>query len=607
MSARRAWRRRGTLLLSAAFALATATASAGGPIGTEPGDLPNGGYFTDADTCANCHKAAGSMDRDYMPSDTWGGTMMANATRDPVFLAGLAIANQDEPGVGSFCLRCHSPIAFVRGHATPPDATAFDAIDHQGIGCDTCHRAETSNPADPTASYAIGNAQLRYSDDSSMTKHGPYADSSSPAHSTMHDPQLSSSRFCGQCHQVSNPSRRLKDASGADTLFDFPLDTTYEEWANSDYADGRRGTRGCIDCHMQKKLGEWPVTKTVGSPLRTDPRDHGFVGGNHWGIRAVMEANPDRVALHGPAFDLALERTLANLETAVDVTLLDAPVSISANVEFEVTVRVENLTGHKFPTGYAESRRAWISLVLVDADGAQHVLTGGYEPATGAIQQEPPTHVYQAVHGRWDAPSRAASRDEHLVLHDSIVSDTRIPPLGFGPSAITMPTGEIAFQDSTGAWTNIDEATFTVVAPPGLAAAGYTLEARIQYQSMTRDYIEFLRDENGTNDAGEVLSSIYESTDEAPPIVIASAQTSIEVASEGGAGAGGGDPASGGSGEGGASTPGDGENGGDGCTCGVVPNPSSPQWPAALALAALVFARRRSFRLKAAAPHAGSS
>jgi hypothetical protein len=45
--------------------------------------------------------------------------MMANAARDPVFFAALAVANQDLPSVGTFCIRCHAPIGFVRGHATP--------------------------------------------------------------------------------------------------------------------------------------------------------------------------------------------------------------------------------------------------------------------------------------------------------------------------------------------------------------------------------------------------------------------------------------------------------------------------------------------------------
>src|SRR3954465_14442923 len=124
--------------------------------GTKPGDLmfPD---FADADNCASCHGGGINGDTSFLPSDTWAGTMMANAARDPVFFAALAGANQDKPGVGTYCLRCHSPTAFVNGHATPPDGSAVDAIDKQGIGCETCHRATQSTGAD--APYILSDAQ----------------------------------------------------------------------------------------------------------------------------------------------------------------------------------------------------------------------------------------------------------------------------------------------------------------------------------------------------------------------------------------------------------------------------------------------------------------
>src|SRR6185369_10136701 len=111
--------------------------------------------------------------------------------------------------------------------------------------------------------------------------HGPYSDSMSPAHPTVALPSLSDARFCGQCHQVTNPEVHLRDASGADTGLEFPLDTTYAEWAASDMGNAGSATfRSCIECHMEQKKGSFPVTRLFGSTLRTDPRDHAFTGGN---------------------------------------------------------------------------------------------------------------------------------------------------------------------------------------------------------------------------------------------------------------------------------------------------------------------------------------
>src|SRR5262249_6166708 len=148
---------------------------------------------------------------------------------------------------------------------------------------------------------------------------------------------------------------------------------------------------GCIDCHMPKKLGMHPVTKMFGSPDRPDPREHGFVGGNRFGILAVEHANPARYMAYQSAFDLAEQPTIESIAAAVKVTLTSSPPKASAGNSVDLTVHVETLPGHKSPTGYAESRRAWIAIVLVDAKMNEQSLLGAYDPATGDIAAAPPT------------------------------------------------------------------------------------------------------------------------------------------------------------------------------------------------------------------------
>ena len=41
--------------------------------------------------------------------------LMAQAMRDPLFLATMAIANQDAPASGDLCLRCHTPTGWLGG------------------------------------------------------------------------------------------------------------------------------------------------------------------------------------------------------------------------------------------------------------------------------------------------------------------------------------------------------------------------------------------------------------------------------------------------------------------------------------------------------------
>lgn len=577
--------------LTFAFPIASSFAGIGDLKGTRPGDLTNPDSFANADGCDNCHGGGYMGDDTYLPSDSWAGTMMANAARDPVFFAALTVANQDAPGVGTFCLRCHSPIGFVRGHATPPDGTAFDEVDRQGIGCETCHRARHAT-GEPTP-YLLGDAQLFYDD--VLAKHGPYVacdpDAPAPgcansnAHELAQDPELGTSAFCGQCHQVTNPDRLLRDDAGMETTFAFPLDTTYEEWERSAFATAGPDARSCQDCHMIRKAGSWPNVKGFGGAKRTDPRTHGFAGGNLWGIDAVMAANPERATTYARAFEVAKDATRAMLASAVKVTLEDAPMTLEPARDYEVGVRVENLGGHKFPTGYAESRRAWIALVVVGPTGEETFFTGAYDDDTGEIAASPEPRVYRAVHGVWNGAEAEAA--EHLVLHDAIVSDTRIPPRGFSSSPTTTPKGSIDFGPDGDTYRNFDVARFTVRTPDVLEGQ-IRIEARVMYQSMTRDHVAFLREANVTDARGDDLFALYEATGRAAPLAIAVDARTFDFAT----------PTSGSSAGTGSTSGGAGDvvPSGGSCACGVAAGDTAPWCAAGVIAAALAVAagRRRT-------------
>src|SRR5262245_43191611 len=90
--------------------------------GTQPGDIVNWPLHDNL-YCVECHGKY-SLDH-YEPWDTWSGSMMANASRDPLFWAAVDIANQDSPGVGEWCIRCHSPKTWLEGRSSPPDGSGF--------------------------------------------------------------------------------------------------------------------------------------------------------------------------------------------------------------------------------------------------------------------------------------------------------------------------------------------------------------------------------------------------------------------------------------------------------------------------------------------------
>ncbi|MGZ6077716.1 MAG: PQQ-dependent sugar dehydrogenase, partial [Myxococcaceae bacterium] len=479
-----------------------------GPIpfggGTPPGGLAGGAPFQGPDTCRTCHSSASvGASSTYMPWDSWAATMMANAIRDPLYQAALSVANQDVLGIGQWCLRCHSPTSYVQGHGIPVNGSALDAVDRAGVSCEACHRTRTD-------AGVIGNAQLTF--EPSFTVGGPYASADSPAHTAVQDLVVSQSRLCGQCHEVYNP---VVQRRGLPASMPFPLDTTYSEWLQSAYSGGS-DPKSCQSCHMLPEPGVLPVAKD--GPGRTSPSRHSFVRGNVWGLDAVRAAAPSELAGLDAAFAANRAAALENLQRAarVEIVLPQAPIPVGQEVELKV--RVYNQTGHKLPTGYADGRRVFIELRV-----AGDVVSGAYDGDAGILIADPQLAVFEAVHARADGGL------DHLALHDTVVKDTRIEPLGFRPSEVTMPIGISFLRDGDGGVVGAAEWTYRVRFPATLDGGTAPVEARLFHQATTRAYVEALAAANLTDGKGEALRSIWESTGRAAPVLMTSAQTTAQL------------------------------------------------------------------------------
>lgn len=499
-----------TFRSAALFALLSTTALAQTG-GTQPGGLDGGASVQDVTTCTTCHDRQSTDEPTlYMPYDGWVSSMMGNAMRDPLFFAAVSVANQDLPGVGSFCIRCHSPQAWVRGHASPPDGGALDFIDLQGVSCESCHRA--IGGAD--GGFLVGNAQLFW--DLTGIKAGPYENIDSPAHYGRQSSLNSDSALCGQCHQVTNPLVQWSGGDGG-----FPLDTTYEEWQQSAFASGPT-KKGCPDCHMKTYEGDHYIAQL--GVLRTNPKRHTFTGGNVWGLSAIMAANPDLAAQYAEEFAETKRLTEEALRSAAELTLT-ADDTVDAGAIPKVTVRIRNLTGHKLPTGYADGRRIFLE---VTAGGMP--VTGYYDADAGVLVDDPRLRVYEAFHGRL-----GLGRGEHLALHDAVIKDSRIPPAGFVATEATRPVGVAWFGDGDGdgGYRDYDEVTLELPPIPSHAVGELTVQARLLYQSTTKEYVEFLQAENRTDQNGDRLHQIYLATGGAAPVVMAEASKTLQIRSEG--------------------------------------------------------------------------
>lgn len=588
------------------FALTAARAHAAP---TEPGDLAH--PLDAATSCQGCHAfgnpAPHAMDPPYAPF-AWQGSLMANAARDPVFWAGVAIASQDDPTHTDTCIRCHSPRAFLegRGDAISPEDLTY--ADFDGVTCDVCHRQMDDGQTPPgNAAYVLDDTEV----DGAVPKRGPwsYAGPPMPEHPTLQDAFVGSSRMCGTCHDVTTLRERVDD-DGVPMGMAFNEQRTYSEWANSAYAQPGPDFRSCQDCHMPAVADVSGCADFAAMQLHaTGGRRHDLVGANRFVLELLRDLYGD--AGTGDVQSIWFDRTLERLDELAPTSAtidIDAPASIDAAAGFSMTVTVTNETAHKLPTGYSEGRIAWLEVVA--RYGEEIVWSSGdHAPGEGPLG-DPQLRTYRAV-----AENFATKQSFHLLENDHWVEDTRIPPKGLVPDPETDPVTDRYPLLPEGSYAHYDvvpydfEGAEVVDATPSDPDDDLLeIEVRLLYLVNTNAYVDFLAAENVTNDAGERVKTLFDDRGGAPPVVLGRASLQIPLtglvppaggsstggASDGGTtGASGDTTASSGTGTGTGGTDGMAMETGRGCGCDArAPAPSAPM----LASVAVLLAGRRRRR-----------
>jgi hypothetical protein len=525
-----------------------------------PGSQPlESGTFSDPDVCDNCH---GGYDLNVEPAFNWRGSMMAHAQRDPLYLACLAISNQDAPEVGDLCIRCHTPKGWLEGRSVPTDGSALLAGDRESVQCHFCHRmiAPTTvgiNPYPDDPLYNIGpgtnpstysldqiylsslpfipgaNGNGMYVCDDIDRRRGPYYDPQAN-HEVPYSPFHPDAALCGTCHDVSNPVyEAVKDAGGnylgyVPGDFDqpasdfspysmFPIERTYSEWLVSEYntplgvdsswfGGNKPFVSTCQDCHMKDVTGKG-CNKSY-APIRNDLPLHDLTGGNTF-IPALLESlYPAEVNTVALMSGIARAQDMLQHASTMNLTVVQ--------MSKEVMVKITNETGHKLPSGYPEGRRIWINIKAFNSITSETYESGHYDYTTGILNKTG-AKIYEIKPGFTPALSALtgipAGPTFHFVLNDTIYSDNRIPPRGFTNAkfdSIQSPPVNYAYSDGQ-YW---DETFYTLPFVPD------SVDVTLYYQTTSKEYIEFLRDENTTNDAGQVMYSLWEANGKSAPEIM---------------------------------------------------------------------------------------
>lgn len=468
-------------------------------------------HFTTSDACAVCHIAAPGATamkdkdgEDISPYYTWQATMMANSFRDPYFRAQIqkesAAAGEH---VQELCLRCHTPMthhdAVLNDQPAPRLAQAVeDMAADDGVSCTVCHMISPEG----LGTKATFSGRPKINDERKIF--GPFADVEERPmrgqvnYTPTQGEHIRSAGLCASCHTLYTNHHGTE----------FPEQTPYLEWRNSEFNNEREGadpkkTRTCQQCHMPSqdkvRIARSPMGFDYRVPEREGYRSHAFIGGNAFMLDMLrehrgdlyVEAENDQLRAMAAATRQQLAERTARLAIA-DVARKDGLL--------EFSLQVQNLTGHKFPTGYP-ARRAWLKVevlvggkrVFVSGDCNDEGRIVGVEdemrvPHTDRITKPSDVVIYEMVANDPDGQPTT-----YLTKMVERRKDTRLLPRGFdmrGPHTSDIaPIGIGGDEDFRGGG---DRVACRIALPDG-AAGECEIVATLHYQTVPPVWVDALR------------------------------------------------------------------------------------------------------------------
>ncbi|MCB9881021.1 MAG: hypothetical protein H6832_05630 [Planctomycetes bacterium] len=494
-------------------------------------------HFRVSNDCALCHSQSpranamrNAMGDDVSPYGLWSATMMGNAFRDPYFQAQMQKESLSRgEAVQVLCLRCHTPMAYqhrvMNGEKPPRLADLFDdRLAQDGVSCTMCHQITAEGLGEErtfSGRPVMGKERKIF---------GPFEN---PATGPMrmhvkytptHAPHVQTSALCATCHTLSTAHAGKV----------FPEQSPYLEWRNSEFNDEQGATatsKTCQQCHMPKtgptRMARNPAGVDFLIDVREDFRAHAFVGGNSFMLDLLRE-NRDQLGVTAEPAALARMAAASRRqlgEDTVKMTIRDAEVEDGV-LTFDTVI--ENLTGHKFPTGYP-SRRAWLR---VQVRRGRQVLfeTGAYDdegrilhvrdelaqPHRSRVEKPSDVVIYEMV-----AEDPEGQPTTHLTKMTRKHKDNRLLPRGWrrnGPHLEeTAPVGlgnDVDFVDGR------DKVHFHV--PIEGDGNGIRIVAWLYYQSVPPAWVDALRDVDA--DACRDFVKMYDAASKAPETVAVVAQ-----------------------------------------------------------------------------------
>ncbi|WP_419174254.1 hypothetical protein [Desulfosediminicola sp.] len=305
----------------------------------------------------------------------------------------------------------------------------------------------------------------------------------------------------------------------------------------------------CQDCHMRDGVGKAAsqrsaVNRPDGSvehPLSGQPI-HDLTGGNAWVTAVLASTDPNcqdgGVTCYDPVNENLLNqgadiltldltqgqgidpvRLIDGSNRALQQLQLAASINDAAISGNTLSFKVQNQTGHKLISGFPEGRRMYLNIRFYDEAGGLVQEINPYDTVAGTFKGFVYPYAPEVESGvPWPAPLDEATeihddslvyemkptsslteeeKSFHFALATGRYKDNRIPPKGFRihEAAARLSTPVDQGADAPNYYSSAEYAggydDVSVAVPTGAVKADITL----YYQTTSREYIEFLRDE----------------------------------------------------------------------------------------------------------------
>ena len=422
--------------------------------------LPRGfnDLFAASGECIQCHgfDTAGVASvtftgEDINVVDDWRASMMANSAKDPFWRAKVShevlLYPQHKSAIETKCTSCHAPLGHFNAIHEGADFYTIDSLVNDtialdGVSCLACHQQTAENLGN------LNSGHLNF--DTAKVAYGPYI---SPLESPMvmetgykpvYSEHTSDAGLCAGCHTLITETL---DYDGNQTGNQFVEQATYHEWLNSDYNENNTT---CQNCHMPAySKGVVKIAAGYNTEPRTPFYLHEFAGANAFMLKLLK----DNIE------ELDLRATSEQFEEAIIATndmLLNRSINISLELADRTLdtaffdLKITNLAGHKFPSGYP-SRRAFIEFLLETESGDTLFISGktdedfevighdmDYEPHYNVVSAEDQVQIYEMVMA--DVNDDVTTVLKRAEYH---LKDNRIPPKGFVTEHSTYDTVSI--------------------------------------------------------------------------------------------------------------------------------------------------------------------